>query len=379
MDSCRVFGSTVARSRSDEWTVVLRRNIDEQGRAHRCSDREAWADRRTATAAVEHSWTRSCGRCTRARASPSPASVSSSSVARAARVARNPRTGETVKVKPTSVPAFRPGAQFKAVIAGGRSCRPQVRPSSAAQRRAATKALPRRQRRQERRRQEDRAKKAAPSQDHGGEEDCGQEGSGRRPRPRRRPSRRRWLRPRPRQEDRSQEGSGRRRTAAKKTVAKKVAPAKTAPRRHCSARRLRPRPRPPPRRPPPRRLGREARQVATAHHRTARAQTGRRPRGSAPSVLSVRQSLTVLRQRGSAFGRRQRTVDVVGGDESAAGQRQHPVLAFLFRAGGSVMPSLSAHQSSRSGMTPPWLQITCVPPSAAISRTRVRPASGSAV
>lgn len=37
---------------------------------------------------------------------------------RAARVARNPRTGETVKVKPTSVPAFRPGAQFKAVISG---------------------------------------------------------------------------------------------------------------------------------------------------------------------------------------------------------------------------------------------------------------------
>ncbi|WP_066912686.1 HU family DNA-binding protein [Millisia brevis] len=38
---------------------------------------------------------------------------------RAARVARNPRTGETVKVKPTSVPAFRPGAQFKQIIAGG--------------------------------------------------------------------------------------------------------------------------------------------------------------------------------------------------------------------------------------------------------------------
>lgn len=37
---------------------------------------------------------------------------------RAARVARNPRTGETVKVKPTLVPAFRPGAQFKAVVAG---------------------------------------------------------------------------------------------------------------------------------------------------------------------------------------------------------------------------------------------------------------------
>src|ERR1700719_4749387 len=37
---------------------------------------------------------------------------------RAARVARNPRTGETVKAKPTSVPAFRPGAQFQAVVSG---------------------------------------------------------------------------------------------------------------------------------------------------------------------------------------------------------------------------------------------------------------------
>ncbi len=37
---------------------------------------------------------------------------------RAARVARNPRTGDTVRVAPTSVPAFRPGAQFKAVVAG---------------------------------------------------------------------------------------------------------------------------------------------------------------------------------------------------------------------------------------------------------------------
>src|SRR4029078_6077569 len=37
---------------------------------------------------------------------------------RVVRVARHPRTGETVKVKPTSVPAFRPGAQFKAVVSG---------------------------------------------------------------------------------------------------------------------------------------------------------------------------------------------------------------------------------------------------------------------
>ncbi|KXO99088.1 HU family DNA-binding protein, partial [Tsukamurella pseudospumae] len=60
---------------------------------------------------------------------------------RAARVARNPRTGETVKVKPTSVPAFRPGAQFKAVISGSAklpSSGPAVRRSSA----TATKAAP---------------------------------------------------------------------------------------------------------------------------------------------------------------------------------------------------------------------------------------------
>ena len=37
---------------------------------------------------------------------------------RAARVARNPRTGETVKVAATQVPSFRPGAQFKAIVAG---------------------------------------------------------------------------------------------------------------------------------------------------------------------------------------------------------------------------------------------------------------------
>src|SRR5829696_5056677 len=39
---------------------------------------------------------------------------------RAARVARNPRTGESVKVKKTSVPAFRPGATFKEVVAAGK-------------------------------------------------------------------------------------------------------------------------------------------------------------------------------------------------------------------------------------------------------------------
>ena len=39
---------------------------------------------------------------------------------RAARTARNPRTGEAVRVKKTAVPAFRPGAGFKETVAAGR-------------------------------------------------------------------------------------------------------------------------------------------------------------------------------------------------------------------------------------------------------------------
>jgi len=39
---------------------------------------------------------------------------------RNARTARNPRTGEAVKVKKTSVPAFRPGQGFKDVISGAK-------------------------------------------------------------------------------------------------------------------------------------------------------------------------------------------------------------------------------------------------------------------
>lgn len=76
------------------------------------------SDRRQATAAVEHIVD------TIVRAVHKGESVTITGFGvfeqrkRAARVARNPRTGETVKVKPTSVPAFRPGAQFKAVVAG---------------------------------------------------------------------------------------------------------------------------------------------------------------------------------------------------------------------------------------------------------------------
>jgi DNA-binding protein HU-beta len=39
---------------------------------------------------------------------------------RAARIARNPATGAAVRVKKTSVPAFRAGAEFKAVVSGAR-------------------------------------------------------------------------------------------------------------------------------------------------------------------------------------------------------------------------------------------------------------------
>ncbi|WP_343603056.1 HU family DNA-binding protein [Mycobacterium sp.] len=76
------------------------------------------SDRRSATAAVEHFVD------TIVRAVHKGESVTITGFGvferrrRAARVARNPRTGETVKVRPTSVPAFRPGAQFKAVVAG---------------------------------------------------------------------------------------------------------------------------------------------------------------------------------------------------------------------------------------------------------------------
>ncbi|MDY7090704.1 MAG: HU family DNA-binding protein, partial [Actinomycetota bacterium] len=40
--------------------------------------------------------------------------------ARNARTARNPRTGEPVKVKKTSVPAFKPGTAFREMVAAGK-------------------------------------------------------------------------------------------------------------------------------------------------------------------------------------------------------------------------------------------------------------------
>ena len=40
--------------------------------------------------------------------------------ARGARTARNPRTGEEIKVKATKVPAFKAGSGFKELVAKGR-------------------------------------------------------------------------------------------------------------------------------------------------------------------------------------------------------------------------------------------------------------------
>src|SRR5947199_213041 len=56
--------------------------------------------------------------------------------ARAARTARNPRTGETVKVKKTNVPAFRAGTNFKEVISGAKKL-PRVTAASRARAAAA--------------------------------------------------------------------------------------------------------------------------------------------------------------------------------------------------------------------------------------------------
>jgi DNA-binding protein HU-beta len=51
-------------------------------------------------------------------------------VDRAARTARNPATGESVKVKKTSVPKFRPGAELKAIVSGAKKL-PRVAASGA--------------------------------------------------------------------------------------------------------------------------------------------------------------------------------------------------------------------------------------------------------
>jgi DNA-binding protein HU-beta len=59
---------------------------------------------------------------------------------RGARTARNPRTGEAVKVKKTSVPAFKAGAGFKDMVASGRVPKAAAAKKTTAAKSTATKA-----------------------------------------------------------------------------------------------------------------------------------------------------------------------------------------------------------------------------------------------
>jgi DNA-binding protein HU-beta len=67
---------------------------------------------------------------------------------RAARTARNPRTGESVRVKKTSVPAFRPGTSFRELVAAGRVAKaakasaPAKKATTAVKKTTARKAAP---------------------------------------------------------------------------------------------------------------------------------------------------------------------------------------------------------------------------------------------
>ncbi len=62
---------------------------------------------------------------------------------RAARTARNPATGATVKVKKTSVPAFKAGAEFKAITSGAKKlAKTPAKRAVAVAKKAVAKATP---------------------------------------------------------------------------------------------------------------------------------------------------------------------------------------------------------------------------------------------
>jgi DNA-binding protein HU-beta len=64
------------------------------------------------------------------------------SQARKARLGRNPRTGETVKIKATKLPKFRPGAEFKAVVSGAKKLVAKAPAKKAAAKKAPAKKAP---------------------------------------------------------------------------------------------------------------------------------------------------------------------------------------------------------------------------------------------
>jgi DNA-binding protein HU-beta len=59
--------------------------------------------------------------------------------ARGARTARNPRTGEVVKVKKTTVPAFKAGAELKKIVSGEKKLAKAAPAKKAAPKKAAAK------------------------------------------------------------------------------------------------------------------------------------------------------------------------------------------------------------------------------------------------
>ncbi len=266
---------------------------------------------------------------------------------RAARVARNPRTGETVKVKPTSVPAFRPGAQFKAVVAGAQKL-PSEGPAvkrgvvaSAAKKTAAKKAPAKKAATKA------PAKKAAHqgSGQEGRDQGSGQEGrdqgsgqEGRRPRlpPRRLP-------PRSGEEGRDQ-GSGQ------------------------EGRRPRLRLR---RRPPRRRSGQEG-----------SGQEGYEPQGAAASNAITRKYPSGGSDAPEGYSRvrparwRPARRRLVRGHQPAARQRQHPRTAFVVAGLVGASPVASHHHAIRSGITLPCVADHRLPPCAAIFSTRLPAAFG---
>ena len=75
---------------------------------------------------------------------------------RAARMGRNPQTGESVKIKATTLPKFRPGAEFKAVVSNPSSAK------KAAPKKAAKKAAPKKAAAKKAAPKKAAAKKAAP-------------------------------------------------------------------------------------------------------------------------------------------------------------------------------------------------------------------------
>ena len=64
--------------------------------------------------------------------------------ARKASLGRNPRTGETVKIKATKLPKFRPGTEFKAVVSGAKKIvtKAPAKKAAAPAKKAAAKKAP---------------------------------------------------------------------------------------------------------------------------------------------------------------------------------------------------------------------------------------------